>query len=423
MSKIVRYAIYPPVGVARVGNSVDEYYVAPELPNSIPAKDEKFKDAAGRIKRQAARFRIYGFDANGNAVKEIVVEDGVSITWEAHLANRKAVNYNFENALDLGPFSKAAEKRNKTVVGADRNQLIIDPGSRTISGKNTQGAAHMFDGGYFFSTPVTLGELRTDEAGRLLVLGGTGKSASLDGSPPTTFANNDGWYDDTSDGPIRATVRIGSEEFEAEPAFVAVCPPNYGQGLFGVVTMYDVLYDVYCRHPSWTFPYPKKPNFWEHIFPIFDRLGKSQWVNEGAHFLFGTGSPHDFTSSEYLDQLSNPGAESKATRQELFDWFRDPNEPDAKPVDIPPFYGDGFSEHPSAGIVGLSVTRTQFDWLREWANGNFDTTHSVNHDGFVSVPVEEQPHALTKAHLDDCLGGPFHPGTVSYTHLTLPTKA
>ncbi|WP_373371904.1 LodA/GoxA family CTQ-dependent oxidase [Archangium lansingense] len=73
--------------------------------------------------------------------------------------------------------------------------------------------------------------MRTDDKGRLLVLGGFGQSNSLDGSPPTTFANNEGWHDDTSDGPVRATVTIGDRVLEAEPAMVVVAPPNYGPGV------------------------------------------------------------------------------------------------------------------------------------------------------------------------------------------------
>ena len=410
-STIVKYAVYPPIGIARVGNSPEEYFFAPEIPGKIPKVDFNFKDAEGRIKRQAVRFRVYGLNQKNEVVKEITSNSEVSISWEVHLANRKGVTYQFNNAMDLGKFSLTSEKRNKSVTGAQRQELIIDGGVRTISGENVQGPNYRFDSGFFLTTRVNLGEIRTDEHGRLIVLGGLGKSESLDGSPPTTFANNDGWYDDTSDGPVRATVHIGSDKFEAEPAMVAVCPPNYGQGLFGVVTMYDVVYDTFCRHPKFEFTYPKKPNFWEHISPIFDRLVKSQWVNEGAYFLFGSGSPSNFSEPTLLAQLSDTSDTSKAVREEIFDWFRNPEESLSKPSDIPPFYGDGFSEYQQAGIAGLSVTLTQYEWLRQWAAGNFDSSPiPLFPDNFSEIPVELQPEAITRAHLEDCLGGPFHPG-------------
>lgn len=410
-SLIVKYAIYPAIGIARVGNSPNEYYLAPEYPGQQPDVADGFKDASGRIKRQVARFRIYGLDSSGRAIKEIVPGPDVSISWQVHLANRKGINYQFTNALDLGVRSNPASKRNSTITGEERQNLIIDPGPRTISGRNTSGAAYRFDTGLFVDRRVPLGELRTDEQGRLLVFGGLGKSASLDGSPPDTFANNDGWYDDTSDGPVRATIQVGGDVFEAEPAMVAVCPPNYGQGLYGVVTMYDVVYDTFCRHPNWSFDAPERPSFWEHLYPIFQRLVDTQWVNEGFHFLFGAGSPSELTRPDVLEVLSDPSDASASKRTELFQWFRNPAEQDAQPTQLPPFYGDGFSEHLSAGIAGLSVTSTQYEWLRRWSQGEFDVgTRPVLPESIDAIAIVDQPAALNRSHLEDCLGGPFHPG-------------
>ena len=51
---------------------------------------------------------------------------------------------------------------------------------------------------------VYLGEIFTDDDGRLMVLGGHGVSASYDGTRAITFANNEGWHDDVSDGPVNA---------------------------------------------------------------------------------------------------------------------------------------------------------------------------------------------------------------------------
>ena len=84
---IVRYAIYPGIGIARVGNSPDEYFIGPEAPGEVPQPEGGFKDPAGRIKRQAARFRIYGLNEAGEAVREITADDA-EITWRVHVANR-----------------------------------------------------------------------------------------------------------------------------------------------------------------------------------------------------------------------------------------------------------------------------------------------------------------------------------------------
>ena len=116
---IVSYAIYPGIGIARVGNSPDEYFIGPEAPGQVPQPPGGFKDAAGRIKRQAARFRVYGLNEAGEAVKEITADDA-EITWRVHVANRKAGWYQFLNAMDLGKYAMTTAPRNKTLSIRDR---------------------------------------------------------------------------------------------------------------------------------------------------------------------------------------------------------------------------------------------------------------------------------------------------------------
>jgi hypothetical protein len=408
---IVSYAIYPGIGIARVGNSPDEYFIGPEAPGEVPQPEGGFKDSAGRIKRQAARFRLYGLDERGKAVREITADDA-EITWRVHVANRKAAWYQFENAMDLGKYAKTTALRNKTITGNDRLKLIIDPGPRSISGRNTQGDPYQLDTGEFMGTKVPLGELRTDEAGRLIFLGGFGHSASVDHKPAITFANNDGWHDDTSDGPVRATVKIGGQEFEAEPAMVAVTPPSYGQGLYGVVTMYDVVVDLFSRDAK--FGAPRRPSFWRNIFPIFERLVHNQWVNGGVNFLFGDGSPSDLTEPDLLYRLSSTSEENKPLRTSYFNWFRNPADATGpqESEKLPPFYGDAFGDFTDLGMDDLAVTPTQYEWLQRWADGDFDSDPSDRERPATldAYPIEEQPHALDEANLESCLGGPFHPG-------------
>src|ERR687883_626890 len=98
MSEIVRCVIHPGVGIARLGNSPSGFYVGPEAPGQLPAPEGGFKDSAGRIKRQAARFRVYGLDQAGNVVREVTADVG-QVTWRVHLANRKAAWYQFLNAM------------------------------------------------------------------------------------------------------------------------------------------------------------------------------------------------------------------------------------------------------------------------------------------------------------------------------------
>jgi hypothetical protein len=325
-----------------------------------------------------------------------------------HIANRKAGWYQFNNALDLGEYAIPGTFRNGSLTGSGRNQLIIDPGVRSITGKNKKGDAYQFNTGQFFGKPVPLGEIQTDDKGRLIVLGGVGKSASKDGLPAITFANNDGWHDDVSDGTVRATVTIDGKKMEASPAMVACTPPNFGPGLFSVVTMYDVVNDLYIRE-KWLVA-PKQITFWEHIYPILQRMTSAQWVNEGFFMLFGTNSPSDFTNPELIKKLCNPAAANKEDRDYVFKWFRDTFSSQYQPNLIPPYYGDLFDDYQNQPHVDLSVTSTQHNWLQRWAEGDFITGTPQPDIPFDKMTPAEQTAALLKAPLEECLGGPFHPG-------------
>ena len=56
LSEVERIVIHPAMGIARVGNSPDEWFLGPETPGPHPLPPGGFKDATGRIKPQAARF-------------------------------------------------------------------------------------------------------------------------------------------------------------------------------------------------------------------------------------------------------------------------------------------------------------------------------------------------------------------------------
>jgi len=265
-SGIVRAAIYPSIGVARIGNSED-VFCGPEVTDPAPAAPGFYRDAKGALKRQAARFRVYGLDLNGRAVAELTSANA-KITWTVHLANKKAAWYQFQLAQDIPEAASADPQNLRNAAISDRASLMIDPGPRQISGPDIQGGSeHTFDTGGFIGTRVYLGEIRTDKAGRLIVVGGKGNSASHDGKPARDFANNDGWHDDTSDGPVTAVVELDGKKLEVDPAWIVVGPPNYAPMRKSVRTMWDLMRDVAIQ--AGTLKAPDEPSFQHDIRPLF----------------------------------------------------------------------------------------------------------------------------------------------------------
>ncbi len=155
---ITQIKIFPSIGIARLGNSPSDFFIGPEIPGVIPKPSGGYKDARCRVKRQAARFRLFGYDGN-TLVREITSAEA-TISWQVHLVHRKAAHY------------------------AGDPSRIIDPGARTINGPLRQAKFDTGTFGYGPHTPVgvDLGEIRTDDQGRLLVLGGFGKSGTADPS-------------------------------------------------------------------------------------------------------------------------------------------------------------------------------------------------------------------------------------------------
>ena len=69
--------------------------------------------------------------------------------------------------------------------------------------------------------------------------------------PLATYANNDGWFDDASDGPVTATVTIrtpgGTREMPVDAAWVLCAPPDFAPRVRPIITLYDLLTDLAVR--------------------------------------------------------------------------------------------------------------------------------------------------------------------------------
>jgi len=210
LGKRTEYRIYPSIGIARVGDSKDGFLIGPEAPGMVPTGPFRGNDKG--IKPQAARFRIYKVDIDENenetVLEEVVAGGNTKIEWSVNLANSKAAG---SQIIDTLARSKKPRDRNK---GLDRKKLVITA-SGSVTGARTNGPvlagkiefAKLNAKGVAFDN-IELATLRTDDAGRLLVVGGPGKSDCVPNARADSFADNDGWYDSVSDGPVSAKFLI-----------------------------------------------------------------------------------------------------------------------------------------------------------------------------------------------------------------------
>lgn len=395
--KISTVKIHPAIGVARLGNSPDEFFIGPEVPWLHVKPRNGYRDKQHRIKRQAARFRLFGYDKKGKLVGEVTSAQA-DITWTVHLANSKAEWKQFDG------LNTNAERRNSKVK--DRSTLIIDSGPRSVQGTNKSAN---FDTGQFLGAQVPLGQIRSDNHARLLVLGGSGNSGSPTGRPLKNFANNDGWHDDVSDGPVNASVKlkIGGKTLSAIGAWVIVGPPKYAPTIENVVTLYDVLTQIAVDKLG--LKLPAKPSFARDIYPLLQRATLMRWVSgmvahpkmhAGEHMPSGGKVPP--AHSTFSQVLPPPG--TAAARKKIFDKLRNPalsGKASSDESDMPMMHSDFAPVE-----TNLALTRVQYEAMRKWKNGNFINDWS----GTPPMSKEVTPQGLDRAGLDSCVGGPFFPG-------------
>ncbi|WP_257165107.1 LodA/GoxA family CTQ-dependent oxidase [Bradyrhizobium sp. SRS-191] len=520
--KIAYCQIYPGVGIARIGNSPDEFYIGPEAPGQVMAPATGFKDKAGRIKRQAARFRLYAFDKDNVCIGELLADDTIDITWTVHLANAKA-SYNtflgrfwqsqYPNFYKYNP--NETPLRNQEIMDPAQRQklLVIDAGPRSIKAgdrpvefdtgtigplpySDTAPGGAPLEGsrdGWWncptkdrLPTPVKmsaketvkLGTLQVDDSGRLLVLGGYGRSESLIPDNPVGrlmdnnyYANNDYWFDDTSDGPVTAEVRIGGKAVEVrDSAWVLVTPPKFAADAQMPTTLWDTAMETWEKKQNGGKLPDRKVSFTRDIYPILARLAGFTWLNRTAYEHHGANTNNDFANvhSRLFDLLhtkqKSEDVEAATERQKIFGRLRPPGLVAATPQAadtpeslsyasyrfMPQMSGDGGEPQTTEDIPGTKLNPGQIndkvydcasgkDWpvtpptvpipggyyvtwltlsdrqygnMKRWAKGDFDDdwTGVPQPVPFDSIPVAAQPEALNRAAFEPCIGAPFYPG-------------
>jgi hypothetical protein len=349
---ITAVKVHPAIGIARVGNSPDEFFLGPERLWDPPNPDGGFKDARSRVKRQAARFRLFAYHDDGT-VTELTAAD-TDITWTVHVANRKAILRN---------------------PGAPAEDMTIDPGARTLAGP---GQREPFDGGTIrfpgrAEVDVPLGEARTDDEGHLLVLGGLGTAASPGNVPITNVLDNAGWFDDVSDGPVtaHATVHATGEEFDAAGAWVIVAPPKFAPQIDSVITLYDVLVQLGASQ-TWLAS-PATPSYTNDIHPILERARTTSAVTD-------TASVHRWPEPVYAPE----------DRERIFRRLKDP--------------AGGGGSMPL--LESGELTGVQYAVMKAWRDGDF-----VRDWAGPPVPSARlTPGELDRAALTACVGDTLFPG-------------
>ncbi len=421
---------------------------------NTPIEASDLRDNQQNPKRQAARFRIYAYDTPQSVYpstdpgREVKIGDVVNgktikdIVWQVHLANKKANNYTITSANkeEEGIFAyedgKTPPVRNETLIPGNPSnperltKLVIDAGPRALSA-STNGAATLHFNAttpatytdntgnichvthYPFSFPSdhfgtfnprglidTLGEMTIEaNTGRLIVLGGYGRASGVveDGKPPALndAIDNDKWFDDTSDGPVTATIVFNDGSTASVVHGWVVCTdPGFAPQTRNVVSTWDDAFSTWVEqlnlipamHANGSYNTNYTASFDEHVMPVFHGALLQRWnTNLPSAGVNG----HNFVAS--IKPSDNP----KEKIPNLKSLIRDPNNPqeNSEGVKMPLALGDAMKSF-------LSLTPTQYFLLMQWYDGK----------SVAAAPVIGFGEQLDQVVLENCLGGRYSPG-------------
>jgi hypothetical protein len=464
MAKFVSAEIFPGVGICRIGNSEEGFYLAPEIPNRAPRglnDNWEFRDDDGKILRQAQRFRIYGYTDR----KEIQVIDQThpsvaSIEWKVTLANKKPSFYQFlgkytYNYLEDGPRYDLLRNQHiqDNMEPDERSHLWNLPFPNGLTLKTDQyrhGDKIEFKGGKIFGDydAPYLGELQADDKGNLIVLGGRGVSKQTRGSGVMyDYVNNDHWYDDTSDGPVEAHVHFkDGSVLVCKSAWVLTAPPKFPIAFKSLVSLHDVFFESILKkdHVEWGKDSPiayyrdinnyidlaKRPiEFYRDVAPCLDAPAYDSYVNGKAQKFHGPNSNAFFTSDSWQTKLKDNSKENYTLRDSIYhrirvplvpsrddfgNWvFSDDNNGMANEYYMPMLAGDGGERQDGNTPTFFALPGIVYERLTKWRDGDFSVGKKDPYEEYKSldeIPIEEQPYCLDLATLQWTIGGPFCPG-------------
>ncbi len=387
----------------------------------------------------------------GDTIDGKVIKD---IIWQVHLANKKNNNFTItsidnegkkvEEGIVAYEDNNTPPVRNPKSTGyADsddlgdprrRTQLVIDAGPRAVSVSspsvakfdNSTTPNYVDDSGKITPQPNyptsfpdehfsmfnplgaidTLGEmLIEDKTGRLIVAGGYGRASAIetDGKPPelTGAIDNDGWFDDTSDGPVCATIIFEDGSMsEAIHGWVVCTDPGYAPQTRNVVSTWDDVYDTWIQQLhlqpqifNQGFQSDYQAQFDQDVLPVFHAAFLQRWnTNLPQRAITG----HDFMAT------ITPSDDPKAKLPSFKQLIRKPSPPgtsdapdneDGEGYKMPLALGDAMKSF-------LSVTETQYFLLSQWYDNKFVDSSALLGRG----------EKLDQDALQNCLGGRYSPG-------------
>jgi hypothetical protein len=468
------FRIHPAIGIARMGNSTG-HFIGTETPG-VPSNwnDEKetfntFRDPEEKILRQGACFHVFEYDEDASGAlsnpREVTVGGEIlDIEWRVHLANRKASFFQFSGQAGADDLYVERSKslssakldddhlngRNPdslNVLDAARTaRLDIDPGEQLISQRSHPGPVELSNPNTTLIPIRSLGTLLLDERGRVVVLGGYGESNSTDPdhNPIQDYANNDTWFDDASDGSVKARIILKDGPIDADPAWVTVAPPDFAPGIGNVVSLHDTLWDTAVREVEYRTAPPQTPTItlllqqkkaWQNssnkflpdftplfardIYSLLKRALGSRDVHVSGTSAEATKHPnfHKISMSDWTLLATLEG--DKATdatemRQYIFNqWVRNPNSDKVEWEKMPRGFGDDYTSLDNGSPTAksfLSLTRVQYAMLEQWANGNFSNEDWTGQEPTFKSNPNPSPDDLDRAGVENCVGGPFYPG-------------
>ncbi len=351
------------------------------------------------MRRQGARFRIFEYDRNDSTgrlrfVGEITAAEA-TINWSVKLASRKAAGpMMMTNAADpmgegVNVVTPGTTNRNNPPSGFTRTDLVATV-SLSATGKNAKPTPGGEPKGKILGRDLYIGEVRTDANGCLIVLAGMGEAKSW-ANPAvelSSFLNNETWYDDIADGPVDATVQVGSGAPEpATGAWVIAAPPDFAPDNAPVTSLYDIALQASNA------PLPNPLTYPQDILPILQRAAALFFVNSEPVWR---AVRNDLAT---LTDLADNGSGAAANRKKVRESLR-------------------LAEGPTGQIgqiADFKMTQQQRAILDSWVEGRFQSAADPNRAAL------SMPQMLDRASLERCIGGGFFPGIEAGLLLREPT--